>query len=142
MLELDSAGGIVFNHENEVLLIENARSEWVFPKGVISGGRSARQTALLSVEEECGLSCDVLGAAGQTAYEHFSLSRMRPVQNRIIWYALKTEDREISLAGQHNHRSAAFYPREDALERVTYSLDKSMLMLAYQVCSDDPDELA
>ena len=34
MLIRDCAGGIVF-FENQVLLIQNEKSEWSFPKGVI-----------------------------------------------------------------------------------------------------------
>lgn len=49
-----SAGGVVFNHNNQVLLI-NRNNHWDLPKGKMEANETFTETALREVEEETGI---------------------------------------------------------------------------------------
>lgn len=51
---IEAAGGIVFNDNNEVLLIKRL-GKWDLPKGKMEGDESREESALREVEEECGI---------------------------------------------------------------------------------------
>ena len=52
---IEAAGGVVFNPENEILLIHR-RGFWDLPKGKIDDGETIFQAALREVEEETGIN--------------------------------------------------------------------------------------
>lgn len=52
---IHSAGGVVFNDDNEVLLI-NRNNHWDLPKGKMEANETFTETALREVEEETGVS--------------------------------------------------------------------------------------
>ncbi len=49
-----AAGGLVFNENNEVLMIHR-RGFWDLPKGKLEKGEKIKECAVREVEEECGL---------------------------------------------------------------------------------------
>jgi len=51
---IDAAGGLVENHEHEILFIFR-HGKWDLPKGKVEAGESIEQAALREVEEECGI---------------------------------------------------------------------------------------
>lgn len=51
---IEAAGGVVFNANNDVLLIKRL-GKWDLPKGKMEGDESQEQSALREVEEECGI---------------------------------------------------------------------------------------
>ena len=51
---IEAAGGIVFNPNNEVLLIHRY-DRWDLPKGKMESGETPEISALREVEEECGI---------------------------------------------------------------------------------------
>lgn len=131
MLIRNCAGGIVF-YENQVLLIQNDKEEWSFPKGVIRYDDSDDEVAVWRVKEEAGVNSRIIALAGRTSYEFYSLSRKKPVANRIIWYLMVADSAEAEPNLEEGVFKARFFPIEEAVERVTYSQDKSLLSLAIQ----------
>lgn len=131
MLIRNCAGGIVF-HENKVLLLKNEKEEWVFPKGAIRTGDFPDTVALNRVELEAGVKAKIISAAGRTNYEFFSVSRQRPVCNKIVWYIMEADDETAAPNAAQNFSDGGFFPVEKALDIVTYSQDKSLLMLSFQ----------
>lgn len=55
-----SAGGIIVNSKNQILMIEDQWDKWTFPKGHIERGETAEQTALREVKEEVGLKTEII----------------------------------------------------------------------------------
>ncbi len=51
---IKAAGGLVFNEDNDVLMIYR-RGNWDFPKGKIDPGESPEEAALREIREETGL---------------------------------------------------------------------------------------
>ena len=131
MLVRNCSGGIVF-HEDSVLLLSNEKHEWCFPKGVIRSVEKPEDVALERVATEAGIHAAILSPAGRTNYEFYSITRQRPVCNKIVWYVMKALDTDVVPNSSQNFSSGAFFPVKDALDMVTYSQDKSLLMLAFQ----------
>ena len=131
MLIRNCAGGIVF-HDHKVLILKNEKSEWVFPKGVIRSEDSTETVAKCRVRLEAGVEADIVSTAGMTNYEFYSVSRQRPVCNRITWFVMEAEDDKCTPNPAQNFSDGGFYPIDQAVSMITYSQDKSLLMVSYQ----------
>jgi 8-oxo-dGTP pyrophosphatase MutT (NUDIX family) len=131
MLVRNCSGGVVFSGDN-VLLLQNDKHEWVFPKGVIRAEDFPDEVAIRRVMVEAGVTARIISSAGRTNYEFYSISRQRPVCNKIVWYIMKTDQNEVSPNKTQNFLDGGFYPVHEAMEMVTYSQDRSLLMLSYQ----------
>ena len=131
MLERNCAGGIVF-YGDSVLLLQKEKADWCFPKGVIRTVEKPEDVALERVSIEAGVSAKILFPVGRTNYEFYSITRQRPVCNKIVWYVMRTDSDSVSPNAEQNFSDGGFYPVEKALEMVTYSQDRSLLMMAYQ----------
>jgi ADP-ribose pyrophosphatase YjhB (NUDIX family) len=131
MLVRNCSGGIVF-HGDEVLLIRNEKYEWSFPKGVIRSVEKPEDVAIDRVFSETGVQATVLAPAGRTNYEFYSVTRQKPVCNKIVWYVMKTNDSNLVIDPIKDAIEGGFLPIREALDKVTYSQDKSLLMMAYQ----------
>ncbi|EOD00699.1 NUDIX hydrolase [Caldisalinibacter kiritimatiensis] len=129
MLFRNCAGGIVF-HSDKVFLLKNEKGEWVLPKGRIRNGSLAMQTALNRVKEETGLDTEIVSTAGETSYEFFSISRQRPVCNEITWYIMESKDDKYEI--NEEFQDGGFFTIEEALNKITYSQDKSLVNLSYK----------
>lgn len=131
LLIRNCAGGVVFK-DDKVLLLKNDKGEWVLPKGAIRSGDLAHQVAVNRVQVEAGVSADIVEPAGQTSYEFFSTTRQRPVCNRITWYVMRTKESQCSFSTEDGFVDGGFYVINDALDKITYSQDKSLVSLSYR----------
>lgn len=131
MLVRNCSGGIVFN-EDSVLLMCNEKYEWCFPKGVIRSVEKPEDIAIERVYKESGIHAAILSPAGRTNYEFYSISRQKPVCNKIVWYVMKALDTRVMPNLSEHFSDGGFISIKEALDKVTYSQDKSLLMLAYQ----------
>jgi len=127
----DCAGGVVF-HEENVFLLKNEKNEWVMPKGLIKSNENPEEAALRRVFEETGIKAEIVEQAGRTYYEFYSITRQMPVCNRIAWYVMKTDSEEFRIAEPDKYTEAGFFPILDAIDRITYSQDKSLLIQSYK----------
>jgi hypothetical protein len=131
MLVRNCSGGVVFSGD-KVLLLQNDKHEWVFPKGVIRTGDFSDEVAVHRVLVEAGVKARIKCPAGRTNYEFYSISRQRPVCNKIEWYIMSADETATTPNEAQNFLDGGFFPVEEALEKVTYSQDKSLLILSYQ----------
>lgn len=131
MLFRKCAGGVVFHGEN-VFLLCNDKGEWVLPKGVVRGAASQREVASGRVMSETGVNADVLESVGETNYEFYSVSRRTPVCNRVMWYTMAAQDASFRIAFEQGFTDGGWYPVEEALDKITYTQDRSLLRLAYE----------
>ena len=139
MLIRNCAGGVVF-FKDKVLLLKNDKGEWVLPKGVIRSGRVAHDVALERVKFEAGVEATIIETAGQTSYEFFSVSRQRPVCNKITWYLMKAQSSDFEFNAEEGFTAGGFYSFEEAIEMITYSQDKSLITLSYKRLNPNTDE--
>lgn len=131
MLVRNCAGGVVFC-EDKVFLLKNEKGEWVLPKGVIKNGDLSAEIAVRRVKEEGGIDAQIVSTAGSTSYEFFSLSRQKPVCNKITWYLMKAGNADYSISKEDNFQEGGFFDISEALEKITYSQDKSLVSLSYK----------
>jgi predicted NUDIX family NTP pyrophosphohydrolase len=132
MLVRNCAGGIVFCG-NKVFLLKNEKGEWVFPKGVIRSGELSNEVALKRVKEEVDIASEIVSTAGHTNYEFFSVTRQKPVCNKIIWYIMKSNNLYYKINEQEKIMDAGYFDVEEAMKQVTYSQDKALLNLSYRM---------
>lgn len=131
MLTRICSGGVVFFND-KVLIMKNEKGEWVLPKGVIRPGRLAQEVAIERVKVESGVNGKIISYVGETCYEFYSLTRQRPVCNHITWFLMEAaNDKVIPESGQ-GFSEGGFYPIDEALEKITYSQDKSLVRMSYK----------
>lgn len=131
MLTRECAGGVVF-FDNSVLLLKNHKEEWVLPKGVIRNNQLALDVALDRVKIEGGVDANVISPAGETSYEFYSYSRKIPVCNKIDWFIMQATSDSYSFNKEQGFLDGGFFPIDEALEKITYSQDKSLVRLAFR----------
>ncbi len=131
MLVRNCAGGLVF-YEDKILLLLNEKNEWVFPKGVIRSNLTPEHVALDRVRQEAGVEGKIISPTGQTNYEFYSISRQRPVCNKISWYIMQADDDKVTPDRVQKFSEGGFFSIEEAMEKITYSQDRSLLAVAYQ----------
>ena len=139
MIVRNCAGGIVFCGD-KVFLLKNEKDEWVLPKGKIRDRNSPREVALERVEDEAGISAEILTAAGDTTYEFFSVTRRQPVCNRIHWYVMKAETPKYRIAFEQGFRDGDYFSIEEAIEKITYSQDKALVRVSYEKYKEELGE--
>jgi len=135
MLIRSCAGGLVFNG-NKIFLLKNEKNEWVFPKGVIRGNELSTEVALRRVKEEAGIDAEIISTAGTTSYEFFSVTRQKPVCNKIIWYVMKAKDDSYKINPEENFTDGGYFTIEEAMEKITYSQDRSLLNISYRLIKE------
>ena len=131
MLVRNCAGGIVFCG-NKVFLLRNEKGEWVFPKGVIRSGELSSEVALKRVKEEADIASEIVSTAGHTNYEFFSVTRQKPVCNKIVWYIMRSNNNYFKINEKEKFIDAGYYEIEEAMKLVTYSQDKALLNLSFR----------
>lgn len=85
---IEAAGGLVFNHKNDLLLIERL-GVWDLPKGKIDAGETPEIAAIREVEEECavnGLSIENLVCKSYHTYTF----KGKNVLKRTYWYKMNS----------------------------------------------------
>ena len=131
MLLRNCAGGVVF-YEDTVLLIQNDKQEWAFPKGVIRKPKLSVDTAIERVKLETGVDAAIVSSAGETSYEFYSTTRKSPVCNFITWYIMRADDNTVCANQELGVTGGGFFPIEQAAQMITYSQDQSLLKLSYE----------
>ncbi|HOA54813.1 MAG: NUDIX hydrolase [Acetivibrionales bacterium] len=135
MLVRNCAGGLVFCG-NKVFLLRNEKGEWGFPKGVIRKGELPNEVALNRVKQEGNISAEIISPAGHTNYEFYSVTRQKPVCNKIIWYIMRSENLNFKIRENDKFTDAGYFEIDEAMKLVTYSQDKALLNLSYRKYKD------
>lgn len=131
MIIRNCAGGVVFNND-KVLILQNEKNEWVLPKGKIRNKQLPPMTAVERVKHETGIDGEIVSPAGETAYEFYSITRNQPVYNKITWYIMESGNQEYSINKEEGFQDGGFFKIEDAIDKITYSQDKSLVSLSYK----------
>lgn len=141
MLVRNCAGGVVF-FGDRVFLLKNEKEEWVFPKGVIRNSDLSNEVAVRRVKEEAGVSAEIISTVGSTNYEFFSVTRQKPVCNKITWYIMKSLNDSYKVNKDENFIDGGFFNIDDAMNLVTHSQDKALLNLSFRKFKEQTCEIA
>jgi len=123
---VEQAGGIVFRRSRagiSILLVRAKRdpSAWIFPKGHIEPGETARETAVRETREEAGVQGEAIGEIGDPQ-EFEWLGRWYRVQYFLI--------RMTAESDETDGREKAWFPLDDALDRVSFASARDLLRQA------------
>ena len=133
MIVRNCSGGSVFSGD-KVLLVCNDKHEWGFPKGAVKGTAdlSLSDFARERVHIETNVEARVIAPCGKTNYEFYSISRRKPVHNNISWFVMEAKSDACEAFPESGTIDCKFVGVGQALDDITYSQDKSLLMMAYQ----------
>jgi 8-oxo-dGTP pyrophosphatase MutT (NUDIX family) len=92
--EIDAAGGLVHNENNEYLLIFR-KGKWDLPKGKIDEGETPEQAALREVEEECGVRDLMIGKELAPSYHTYEQEGLR-ILKKTYWYDMTSAQQEFT----------------------------------------------
>jgi len=85
---VEAAGGLVYNKEDELLMIFRNR-KWDLPKGKKEKGEGIESCAKREVQEECGVSNLEITEKLMDTY-HIYTHKGKKVLKRTFWYKMKT----------------------------------------------------
>ncbi len=108
---MKAAGGLVFNANQEVLLIYRL-GYWDLPKGKIEKGEGKKAAAIREVQEETGLNELILGQKLTKTFHTYKDRRGRRVLKYTHWYQMSTEEMDLTPQAE-----------EDILEAIWLHLD-------------------
>lgn len=127
-----SAGGIVFNRQNQVLLVRNYKPDrevdyWGFPKGHYEEGEKGPQTALREVEEETGVKARVITKVGNLKY--FFAWQGEKTFKTVAFFLMeylsgepKPQTEEVTEVG--------WYGSDETLAKITYPDERELFTKA------------
>jgi len=123
---VEQAGGIVFRHKRagiSILLVRAKRdpSKWIFPKGHIERGETARKAAVRETREEAGVEGRAIGPIGDPQEFQWEGQWFR-VQYFLI--------RMISESDETDGREKAWFLFDKALKRVSFKSARALLRQA------------
>ncbi|MBI2018207.1 NUDIX hydrolase [Candidatus Daviesbacteria bacterium] len=126
-----SAGGIVFNKANQVLLTKHSQNKhWSFPKGLIDPGQTSKEAAIREVREEGGVEAEILSKAGYSKYV-YTLNGEK-IFKVVTYFLMKYKNGD-----PNNHdwevEEAGWYDINEALKQLTFSQDKQLLKKALEI---------
>jgi 8-oxo-dGTP pyrophosphatase MutT (NUDIX family) len=85
---IQAAGGLVFNHQNQILLIKRL-GLWDLPKGKIDRGESKFESAIREVEEECGINELTILEEYPSSYHTYKLQGHRFLK-QTFWFKMES----------------------------------------------------
>lgn len=126
MVKEKSCGIVVFD-EDKVLLIKHNGGHISFPKGHVEDGETSKETAIRETLEETGIEAKIIS-------DDYYVNTYSPKENHmkdvLLFVGVKTGGKlnpqleEVSLCD--------FFSYEDAMNKLTYDIDKRILKQAYE----------
>ena len=101
-----SAGGVVLNTDNEVLVVNQRRDSWSLPKGHIDEGEQAEAAARREIKEESGIE-ELFFVKKLGDYERFKIGKGGIGEDtrypkKIIMFLFRTEETKLQPEDPHN----------------------------------------
>ena len=122
-----SCGAIVYNQNNEVLVVKHNAGHWDFPKGHMEKDETEQQTAIREVKEETNIDVELYD---NYRYEiHYSPKEN--VEKTVVFFLAKNlsndthkQDAEIANIG--------WFKYEEAMDMLTFEDAKKLLKSSYE----------
>jgi 8-oxo-dGTP pyrophosphatase MutT (NUDIX family) len=128
---LHSAGGVIFKKVGsgiEVALIATKNNTiWTLPKGIIDKDESPQMAAVREIQEETGLTGEIVDALGEKSYWFYLKNENAKCKKTVTYFLLR------HVSGDTNNFSwevdeAKWFPLDEAMEILSYKSDKEILL--------------
>lgn len=133
MLKHFSAGGLLINSKNEILLIhQTARNEWAFPKGTMEEGEEPYSTAIRELHEETGYQNIELLDKEPFFTDHYMITHPKTgeeVDKTVYYFLFKLTSEEFKQTKEMVDESieVSWMSIDKALETLTFDNLKEVL---------------
>ena len=124
----DCAGGLVFC-KSKLVVLERFNKVWLFPKGHIDPGETAREAAVREVREECGLTARILVELGETSY--FFMEKEKEHFKTVRWFLMESISGELTF--EKDFFTAVDLIPEPDIGRLTFEVDRELARKAFQI---------
>ncbi len=120
-VDKESAGGIIVNEKNEVVVVFTDTKSWQFPKGTVEKGENYFKTAIREIEEETGLKNLKLIKKLQT-YIRSSHDKGKPIIRGIHYYLFNINKQKVIPKAEVS--KCEWISINKAEDKLTYGEDK------------------
>jgi ADP-ribose pyrophosphatase YjhB (NUDIX family) len=125
MVKTFSAGGVVINNLNQVIVVDQDGDSWSLPKGHIDEGETPLDAAKREVLEESGVSDleFVTELGSYTRYRHKHGKIDKTTLKHITMFLFKTKEQKLHPMDPENPE-ARWVDKEDVSKLLSFAEDK------------------
>ena len=128
MKKVESAGGVIINDADEVVVVYTDTHSWQFPKGTVEENERYFDTALREIEEETGL-VDLEYIKDLPVYSRVS-THEENTEREIHYFLFKTKRLDLNPSAEVTQ--CKWIPLQDVERQLTYSEDKEFIKQVMQ----------
>jgi 8-oxo-dGTP pyrophosphatase MutT (NUDIX family) len=133
-----SAGGLIVDHESGAAAVigrldRRGRLLWSLPKGHIEAGETAEQAAIREVEEETGISGEILAQLG--TIDFWFVAEGRRIHKTVQHYLLRAIGGELSDA-DIEVTEVAWVPLPDIRAQLAYPDERGLVDTAGRLLAE------
>lgn len=132
MIEVISAGGIVYNNDG-LLMLRKKNGDWVLPKGRIEKGESLEDTAIREVKEETNVDAEIIDYLGATTYSFSNFwTEYKVINKTVSWYLMNGTTFILKPLKEEGFIEAKFIKLERVLSIARYKDEKKVIRKAIE----------
>ena len=116
-----SCGAVIFEGD-KVLVIQQVKGHWGFPKGHVEDGETEVETAIREIKEETNLDVEI----DETHRYIETYHPKEDVEKDVVFFVAKKIGGEIKVQEEEVTQTEWLSPK-DAIKRVTYESSKKIM---------------
>ncbi len=122
-----SCGAVIYNQNNEVLIVKHNAGHWDFPKGHMEANETEEQTAIREVKEETNIDVELYT-------DHKYITHYYPKENvyKTVVFFLAKNKSNVTIKQDKEIANIGWFNFDDALNILTYDIAKDVLKKSYK----------
>lgn len=120
-METEKSCGCIIIENEKVLIIQQTKGHWGFPKGHVEENETEQETAIREVKEETGLDVEIIGS--QKYKEQYITDKGR--LKEVVYFVAKKIGGKIKLQEQEV-KDIEWLNYKEATEKITYDNTKEL----------------